>query len=273
MSDTHDIRVRRLTLADRAMLIRYLERDRAHHLFHLCNLEQPGMDHPELRYFGAFAGAELVGDLMLLRANAGVAWDTPAVAPHFARILVNEQSGALSGRRDRVEPVLARLPAGMAERSVPAQLAAVRAENLRPWAGRGERMARLSDIDALADLYDQNMLLRAVSHAENVLRLERTLTTGGLIALVERDGRVVSAARTSAIGRGMAMIGGVATRPDYRRQGFARACTGRLCRILLDQRIEPYLTYDPTNLAASRAYAALGFEDIGAWLLAFLKPA
>jgi predicted GNAT family acetyltransferase len=268
-----DVRIRRLGLTDRALLIRYLERDRAHNLFHLANMEQLGMEHPDLRYYGAFAGDELVGELMLLRANAGVVWDEPAALPHFAQILLRERAAGLSGRRERVEPLLAQLPDSVVDRVLPAKFAAITAETLRPWAGCGERLATLSDVPAVTELYDQNLLLRTAAHAENLLRLERTLTTGGLIALVERDGRVVSSARTSGIGHGMAMIGGVVTLPAYRRQGFARACTGLLSRLLLDRRIEPYLTYDPADPAASGAYHSLGFTDIGAWLLAFLKPA
>ena len=81
----------------------------------------------------------------------------------------------------------------------------------------------------------------------------------------------VSAARISAVGHGMAMIGGVVTLPAYRRYGFARACTGLLCRQLLNRGIEPHLTYDPSDPAPTTTYYQLGFADIGEWLLAFLQ--
>jgi len=267
------VTVRRLRPAERVSLVRYLEQDRVNNLYHLANLAQVGMECPDLRYFGAYSGDELLGVLMLMRRNAGVAWHDPAVLSEFVRLMRREGALALSGRRDQVEPLLALLPAGQVRRMVPAHCAGVTPQSLRPWPGCGERLAGMDDMDVLIDLYAQERLLTLASREEHRLRLERTLNTGGLIALVERDGLAVSAARTSAIGHGMAMIGGVATLPAYRRRGFARACTGLLSQLLLDQGIEPYLTYDFTDPAASRTYASLGFADVSDWLLTFFQPA
>lgn len=269
----HGVRARRLRPTDRAALIRYLEQDRLNNLFPLANLAQVGMEYPELRYFGAYVGDELLGALMLMRHNAGVAWHDPSVLPEFARLLLRERALALSGRRERVEPLLDLLPSGRVRRNVPARCAGVTEQSLRPWPGCGERLAGAGDIEALIELYSADILLTHVSREEHRQRLERTLNAGGLIVLVERDGLVVSGARTSAVGHGMAMIGSVATLPAYRRRGFARACTGLLSRLLIDQGIEPYLTYDFTDPAASRTYASLGFVDRSDWLLTFFKPA
>jgi len=263
--------IRRLTPADRQTLIAYLEQDRANNLFHLANLAQNGMEHPDLRYYGAFAGEVLVGELMLMRRSAGVVWDDPACLPPFARLLVEAQIEGISGQRQVVEPLLALRPAGSIERLLPAVFARVTAQTLRGWPPRGERLATPSDVEMLADLYAQNLFRGDASRAEHKARVERVLATGGLVAFVERHGRAVSAARTSAIGHGLAMIGGVVTTPAFRQQGLARACTGLLSRTLLDLGIAPHLTYDPTDAGASRAYQTLGYEAIGEWLIAFLK--
>jgi len=266
--------MRRLTPADRSALVAYLERDRANNLFHLSNMEQLGFEHPDLRYYGVFAGDEWRGELMLIRSNAGVVWDAPEAIPCLVERLIQEGAGLISGRRDLVEPLLDYLPAGRLDHVVLTHYATVTAPGLRPWPACGERLATLADVEALSDLYAENALHRsAPTHSEQRRRVEQTLTTGGLITLVERDGRVVSAARTSAVGAGMAMIGAVFTLPAYRRRGFARACTGLLSRALLDQSLEPYLNYDPLDPGASRAYRTLGYEDIGEWMLAFLRPA
>jgi ribosomal protein S18 acetylase RimI-like enzyme len=269
--ETRKLALRRLGQDDVEHLIPYLEGDRLNNLFHLANLDQLGIDHPELRYFGAFHPDDAwAGELMLFRTSAGVFWQDRRVLPLFKDIILRERTSAISGQKNQVDPLLNLLPDAHISQRIDATFAAVSAGDLRPWPERGERVATLDDVDLLTDLYARNLLFGRLDRDKHRARVESVLTTGGIITLAERDGLAVSAARTSAIGHGMAIIGGVMTLPAYRRMGFARACTGLLSQQLIERGVESCLNYDRGDLAASRTYQGLGYRTIGSWTIAFL---
>ena len=76
------------------------------------------------------------------------------------------------------------------------------------------------------------------------------------VAVLDGD-RAVSAAMTTAEWCGGALIGGVATAPDHRRQGLAARCVGTLAAALQGEGRQVYIC--PKNEGAQRVYAALGF--------------
>ncbi len=82
---------------------------------------------------------------------------------------------------------------------------------------------------------------------------------------VERDERMVSTASTTAENSSSAMVVGVATHPDYKKQGLASACMVALCEELLSEGKELCLFYD--NPEAGTIYKRLGFQDIGFWVM------
>jgi len=265
--------LRRLGQDDTESLISYLESDRHNNLFHLSNLDQLSFDHPDLRYFGAFQpDGDWAGELMLFRTSAGVYWQDRRVLPYFKDIILREKARAISGQKDQVNPLLNLLPDGVISERISATYAVVGNDDLLPWAERGERPATLDDCDLLADLYARNLLFGKLDWDKHRARIESVLTTGGIITLIERDGLAVSAARTSAIGHGMAMIGGVITLPAYRQMGLARACTGLLSRQLIERGLDSCLTYNSADPAASRTYLGLGYRTIDEWTIAFLEP-
>ncbi len=85
-------------------------------------------------------------------------------------------------------------------------------------------------------------------------------------AAVMRDGRVVSCALTTAECEDAALLGGVATLPDYRGQGLASAVVTALAaaRQAAGQRV----WISPKNADAARLYRRLGFTVCGEWGIA-----
>ncbi len=77
------------------------------------------------------------------------------------------------------------------------------------------------------------------------------------------DGRLVSVAGTHLISPtyGLAYVGNVFTHPSYRNQGLATICTSSVTAELLDFCTEVVLNVEPTNWAAIKAYASLGYMD------------
>jgi predicted GNAT family acetyltransferase len=60
----------------------------------------------------------------------------------------------------------------------------------------------------------------------------------------------------------VAALGGIATRPDRRGRGLARAASAALCRALRPQVDLIGLNVAAANTSARRCYQALGFRDV-----------
>ena len=62
------------------------------------------------------------------------------------------------------------------------------------------------------------------------------------IAVVHENGRPVACAMTTAEGGGAALIGAVATHPDFRGRGYASACVAYLTALLQQERRQVFLS-------------------------------
>lgn len=88
----------------------------------------------------------------------------------------------------------------------------------------------------------------------------------GRIYYIENENKeIISVAQTTAENTKSAMVVGVATRVDYRRQGLVSTCLSRLCSDLLKENKTLCLFYD--NPEAGKVYHKLGFETIGKWTM------
>jgi len=86
----------------------------------------------------------------------------------------------------------------------------------------------------------------------------------GLYFGMRRDGALVSAAGVHVVSEEdkVAVIGNVASHPDWRGVGLSRRCTTRLLRALLRRRVETIvLNVDAANATAIRLYRLLGFRE------------
>jgi ribosomal protein S18 acetylase RimI-like enzyme len=81
---------------------------------------------------------------------------------------------------------------------------------------------------------------------------------------VREAGRLVSVAGVHVLSTrtSVAAIGGVATRPDRRGRGLARALTARLCRSLLERVALVGLNVAAANAPAIHVYRSLGFREV-----------
>lgn len=120
-------------------------------------------------------------------------------------------------------------------------------------------VAKTSDVEEIAKIikivFDQDSP-RMVSNIE-----DKT----GRTYFIKVDGKIVSAASTTAETEGLAMVVGVATLPEYRGCGYASKVVEKLCSDLLSEDKIPCLFYN--NPAAGKIYHRIGFEDIGQWAL------
>jgi len=213
------------------------------------------------------AGA-LGAALVMYNGIAWTVWRDPAAAPALAARLATLAAHLLSGPTDLTRPVLAALPPTQIGTHDPCPFAVLTPATFRPAPGPA-RPATPADMEALIDFYSFGFYSLAVlpTRAAWRARLDEQLARRSMLVVV-RDGRVVAAAQSSAETPAGAMIGGVATLPAYRNQGWSGVCVSGLCAHLFAAgRTHIGLFYLPGNVPAAHVYTRLGFQPSGEWWL------
>lgn len=80
---------------------------------------------------------------------------------------------------------------------------------------------------------------------------------------IERDGALVSTAMTVAESAEAAIIGAVATAPNYRKQGMASRCLQGLAAAIYAENAQKTIMISPKNSGAEKLYADMGFAVCG----------
>jgi ribosomal protein S18 acetylase RimI-like enzyme len=205
----------------------------------------------------------------------GVAWacwreddGRAALAARLATLGVQ----LLSGPADMVAPLLADL--GVARHGPPDRCPyeILTPATFQPATGPDGSLARragFDDMEALIDFYRPGFYSLAYLPTRAAWRDRLTeQLTHRTIFVIEQGGRILAAAQSSAQTPDLAMIGGVATLPDYRNRGLSRACTGALCTHLFAAGCGAIgLFYMRDNWPAAHVYAHLGFRPAGEWWL------
>lgn len=88
--------------------------------------------------------------------------------------------------------------------------------------------------------------------------------------VAEEQGRLESAASTSAETSDAAMIGGVWTAPDVRGRGLSSAIMAALTRELIEEGRRPFLFYLTDNVVAAHVYSRVGYSRVGRWSIVHL---
>jgi predicted GNAT family acetyltransferase len=255
--------IRQLDQEDADELLDLLYRDPYYNLFMIGNLENMGLDHPDLDYWGSFREGKLAGALMRYRVfwNLYDAGGTDLRA--FAWLMDRREDVQALHGHDKLIARFAKLLRDYEVREE-RRLHFCHLPELRPVliSSHSVRRAALADLPALAAFY---------SDAEEMTRDEQAVRRDleqGRIFVATAEGRIVSAALTNAETRNLAMIGGVYTRLDSRYQGYASACMVAICQDLAADGKEACLFYD--DPVAEGIYRRLGFKKVGHWRLLLL---
>lgn len=266
--------VRRLEESDRDELTLFLDADPGFSVFLRGNLEHYSLHSTFVRYWGLFRLGQLAAVLMMVGRRAALYAPLGVGVRRLAELAVREHVEFTMGRADLVDEVVARCTS--VERREEHHLAVLRNANLgQPYVqaplGSVIRRGMVADVPALTRLYlgsdgfeelDEEQVRRTML---NRVRSMRTY-------VAEVGTAIVSGCSTSAETPRAAMIGGVWTRPDARNQGYSTAVVAALARELMEQGRRPYLFYLTDNAPAARVYAKVGFQPVGRWSVAYLRP-
>lgn len=269
------VSLRRAHWGDQQTLERFLNRDKATHLFVLSWLENHGI-RPAAPGGGGFRF--LLGEregrlegacLILARRTAMPISTSHEVAGAFGAHMTHAfaELEHIVGESSAVDVFWERYKRNRRPRLCRSQRYYVlRPDHFKdPCEPVPVRLARLEDLDALviasaamyreetlADPYKDNPQLFVRMHRHRILHRTSYLWC-------DHQGKVIFKADVSCVGRYGAQIAGVYTAPEHRGRGVARRALGRLCRELLRQHASLTLYVNDTNIPALRLYERLGF--------------
>lgn len=131
------------------------------------------------------------------------------------------------------------------------------------------RELTVEDIDDMIELYllideFQKTYRGRVEKAkeQEKINMEHGSTSYGVFV----DGTLVAIAGTSASNSISAMVVGVATHPEMRGKGYAKAAVTKLCDSEL-KKGKQFLSLFYNNPAAGRLYSKVGFEEVGEYAM------
>jgi GNAT superfamily N-acetyltransferase len=276
---------RPLTNDDRAALEALLLEAPDHNAFHLSAVHEFGLTRPtepggEAWAVGVFRDSALAGAVVVLRGTGGIyhhRGDRETLEPLADAVLDAVMSGRLallSGHTSQIGalmPLVESAVNGRPDRCDFCTLAPGDIITPSPIPGfNAPVLATGDDMERLIDFYQRGFysLARLPSRAAWRSRLSEQIAFRSLYFIADASGTVISSALSSAESRGSAMLGGVATLPEYRGQGLSTWCVAALCEHLFRREIPTIsLFYLKDNTSAARVYARLGFSPSGEWLL------
>jgi predicted GNAT family acetyltransferase len=128
------------------------------------------------------------------------------------------------------------------------------------------KIAKKEDAQRVIDIIQQIEEFQATG-TSTVEKIEKVIESkaGRVYYIENEEGEIISVAQTTSENSKGAMIVGVATLKDYRKQGLMSKCLSRLCRDVLAEGKNLCLFY--SNPEAGRVYHKLGFVSIDKWTM------
>ncbi|WP_341482335.1 GNAT family N-acetyltransferase [Bacillus kexueae] len=259
--------IRQLTEQDRAQCLAFVSEKPAENLFIIGDIEAFGFDQEFQKIWGEFdENGELKAVLLKFNENY-IPYATGTFnIEGFADIMNQDpEFSILSGLKHITEKFKPYIKHRSKEDRV-LYYAKLEQMNSLELSLPHEEVKELTveEIPKLVELYYK---IPFKSAARNGAKSHQTSMEKGVARTyyIEREGKLVSVASTAAENSQSAMIVGVGTHPDYKRQGMATTVLTKLCKDMLKTGRTLCLFYD--NPEAGSIYKRIGFEDIGMWTM------
>ena len=261
--------MRQLHEADREALLCYLQDEEAYNLFIIGDVENYGLSDEHI----SVAVHECHGewDSLVLRYHESFVvyakqedYDAAAVADY-----IKEQPYEIvSGKGNIVNKLVSYFPDRKPRMTLLSRCDASLIQNARPH-NADIRRIQPHETDKVVKLFcaiDEYLHMYKGRESAQSVRMARELQRGGMGfgAFIGDD--MVSYAQITARNSRSAMVVGVGTHPDYRRQGFASAVMQTLCKTSFESGLS-FLCLFYDNPGAGRIYHHIGFVELGEYLM------
>jgi len=121
--------------------------------------------------------------------------------------------------------------------------------------------AEITDTDEIFEFLGSIPEIRALYTSKDMIH-DRIANHDGVHLFIKRDGKIISHGNTTSSEGDTVILGGIATAPEFKRQGYAASVTSALAREVLSLGAVPCLFADES---VHGFYDKLGFESLGGW--------
>jgi uncharacterized protein len=257
--------IRKMTKNDHEQVLAFLSEEPSINLFIIGDLEAFGYDSDFQEIWAEFDEKEEIRAVLLRFYQSFIPYAKGEFGVNeFVAIMKNyNQPIYLSGKTDLVEKFEAFDDLVLGKKQVTYFAECLTDEHLGA-THLDIKKADLEDVDRIIELRSSIEEFQVRSDARDIL-LQSMKSNTGRTYYTEENGVMTACVSTTAENSLSAMIVGVCTRKEYRRQGLATAIMQRLFQDVLAEGKVLCLFYD--NPAAGRIYKRLGFNDIGMWTM------
>jgi len=255
--------IRKLTITDNDKLIEYLTEEKAINLFIIGDIENFGYDKDFQEVWAEFDEQNEIKAVLLRYFNSYIAYAKAEFnAKEFAEIIINDPSFEILSGIDRVTDKFTQYINFKRKKEL--YYAELVDDALLPKEIDRSNIlkATLTDAEAIFELREH--ITEFTTTEASKVSFKQTLASGtGRTYMIKADNKVICTVSTTAENSFSAMVVGVSTHPEYRKNGYASFCMTVLCQDILDEGKTLCLFYD--NPEAGKIYKRLGFNDIGKW--------
>ena len=257
--------IRKLTDQDHHQVLAFLSEEPSINLFIIGDLEAFGYSSEFQEIWGEFDEQDSIKAVLLRFHQSFIPYakgdfDTEGFVSIMKRY---NQPISLSGKSDIVEKFEAFVDLLLGKKQV-TFFAECLTDKFLSADDAEFKKASIEDVDQIIELRNSIEEFHIRSDAREILVQGMESNTARTYYTVDH-GIITSCVSTTAENSMSAMIVGVCTRKEYRRQGLATAIMQKLFQDVLNEGKTLCLFYD--NPAAGRIYKRLGFKDIGMWTM------
>lgn len=259
--------IRKLSEADRVMVMDYLSDEPSINLFIIGDIEAFGFEEDFQEVWGQFTEeGELEGVLLRFNENHIPYFknDNFDISGFKEIILSKKGKIYMSGKESVLKKFVGILPnhefktMHFCELLDPSGLD-------KELCDRSIKIAKEEDAEKIQGLIEQIDEFAPVDNAVERTAHKIRTKAGRIYYMDNEQGEVVAVVQTTAENSKSAMVVGVATAKAYRRQGRVSRCLTRLCSDVMAEGKTLCLFYDNPN--AGKIYHRLGFKTIDNWVM------
>lgn len=257
--------IRKLCEQDRELALQFLSEEPCMNLFLIGDIENFGFDCDFQEVWGQFADNGKLEGILLRYHNNFLPYykDEQFDNEGFKRIIKYYKKGnvIISGKESIVKKYRYLFPYKKVKKMYFCEMRDD--EQICP-NNKEIKIASVDDAERICKMIDTIDEFTNASSV-NIIKQKIVDESGRVYYIEDDDGEVISVSQTTAENTKSAMVVGVATKKEHRRQGYMNECLSKLCEDVLAEGKMLCLFYD--NPEAGSVYHKMGFKAIGKWMM------
>ena len=264
--------IRKLTAPDKPLILDYCYKNERENLFVLGSFEVYDDTFKENQYWGYFEDDEMKGLAYFATrwGNLIIHASDPEVVKKFVDEAIKsgvkiEGTASFAKSAEPMTKCLKEKYGFKIKKFSEETVYILEKSDFQDLSSGSEEIASSSDIDELV-CFGTGKKPNEISH------LDRKRINPSNEYILRKDGMIVSKANIHGVSKSYFQIGGVGTRDEYRRKGYAQQVVCFLCKHFFEKgKSHGLLFTGDDNHAAQKLYKGLGFRPVDKFIIAEFK--